>query len=79
MTTITMTTLAAAVVALMAFGTAASASEGEFYEGLEGSYVERGTTDAMTTGSIVLADASGMSTRWPVDRGDYYQGASRPQ
>jgi hypothetical protein len=33
----------------------------------------------MTTGSIVSATSSDMQTRWPVDSGDYYQGANRPQ
>lgn len=76
--TITMNTLAAALVAAMSIGTAASAAEGEYYEGA-GSATTRFHADPLMTGSIGSPTPRHMPTHSTVDRGDYYPGASRDQ
>jgi len=74
-------TLAAALLASAAFGSAAFAG-GDYYEGASKSPVV--TIDRTETGSIgARSDAArynvGAQVQAPVDHGDYYEGASRPE
>jgi hypothetical protein len=72
--TITMTTLAAAFVAALA--SAASAAEGEYYEGA-GSAASRILTDSLMTGSIGLPAPRHVPVAPTVDSGDFYPGVER--
>ena len=74
-------TLAIALVASAAFGGAALASSGDYYDGA--SAEPAASVDLFQTSSIgtqVQVDRNGTSvvSDQNVDRGDYYQGATRP-
>ena len=68
-------TLAAALLASTAFGSAAFAG-GDYYEGATKSPIV--TIDRTQTGSIDNVGAQAQVAQ-VVDHGDYYEGASRPE
>jgi hypothetical protein len=72
------TTLAAALIATAAFGGAALAA-GDYYEGAAKD-APNSRIDRVQTGSISdRAEFASQNVRQAPDRGDYYEGANRPQ
>ncbi|OHV84481.1 hypothetical protein [Rhizobium sp. LCM 4573] len=68
--------LAAAFIASVSFATAALA-EGDYYEGVSNAPAASVSIDRMSTAGIVHeADAS--KTQVTIDRGDFFDGANRP-
>lgn len=75
MNKMTISTVAATIVASIAFGTAARA-EGEYYAGA--SKARTVAVDSMWTGSISGKSASADRQTVAIDSGDYFKGANRP-
>ena len=70
--------IAAALIASASFGSAALA-EGDYYQGAQkNAPAASATVDHISTGSIAKDQQSANQIPAPIGRGDYFEGANRP-